>query len=125
MPMRLVVLKKTYAIASLAPDERVPEWASDDEFASVTNTGDELSIVVPQDRVPTDVIVDRDWRCLKLEGPLDLALAGVLAAILMPLADAGIAVFPVATYQTDYVLLKEKSLADAVQVLQAHGHHIS
>lgn len=51
--------------------------------------------------MPSDVIVDRDWRCLKLEGPLDLALTGVLAAILMPLADAGIPVFPVATYQTD------------------------
>lgn len=122
--MRLVVLKKTYAIASLAPDETVPEWASDDEFASVTITDGDLSIVAPQKGVPSDVVADRDWRCLKIEGPLDLALTGVLAAILVPLADAGIPVFPVATYQTDYVLLKEKSLVKAVQVLRTHGHDI-
>lgn len=123
--MRLIVLKKTYAIASLAPDETVPEWASDDEFTSVTITGDELSIVAPQEIVPTDVIVDREWRCLKLEGPLDLDVTGVLAAILVPLADAGIPAFPVATYQTDYILLKEKSLVEALQVLRSQGHDIS
>lgn len=123
--MHLVVLKKTYAIARLAPDETVPEWASDDEFASITTTGDEVSIVIPQGRVPNDVTVDRAWRCLKIEGPLDLALTGVLAAILIPLADAGIAVFAVATYETDYVLVKEKTLAEAVQVLCAQGHRVS
>lgn len=123
--MRLVVLDKTYAIASLAPDETLPVWASDDEFASVTTTGDELSIVAPQDRVPIDVIADREWRCLKLEGPLDLDVMGVLAALLVPLADAGISVFPVATYQTDYILVKEKSLADAVEVLRRRGHELS
>lgn len=123
--MRLVVLEKTYAIASLVPDETVPEWASDGEFTSVTSTGDEVSIVAPQDRVPSDVIADREWCCLKLEGPLDLAMTGGLAAVLAPLADAGISVFPLATYQTDYVFIKEKSLRDAVQVLRAEGHHIS
>lgn len=124
VPMRLLVLKKTYAIVSLAPEETLPEWASNDEFASITTTPDEVSIVAPQDSVPSDAIVDRDWRCLKLEGPLDLALTGVLAALLVPLADAGIPVFPVATYQTDYVLVKEKSLVDAIQVLRGQGHRI-
>lgn len=123
--MHLVVLEKTYAIASLAPGATVPEWASDDVFSSVTTTGDELSVVVPQDRVPSGVIADREWRCLKLEGPLDLDATGVLAAILVPLADAGIPVFPVATYQTDYIFLKEKDLAEAMEVLRAKGHAIS
>lgn len=123
--MHLVVLEKTYAIASLPPDASPPKWASDEEFSSVTATGDEVSIVAAQDRVPGDVIGDRDWRCLKLEGPLDLELTGILATILAPLADAGIAVFPVATYHTDYVLVKENSLHDALRVLRAQGHQIS
>lgn len=82
MAMHLVVLKKTYPIASLAPNATVPEWANDEKFASVTTTGDDLSVVVPEDRVPSDVILDRGWRCLKLEEPLDLDVTGVLAAIL-------------------------------------------
>lgn len=123
--MRVVLLKKTYGIATFAPDAEVSAWASDEEFASVTITGDELSIVAPQDTLPSDVGADRGWRCLKLDGPLDLELTGVLAGILGPLADAAIAVFPIATYQTDYILLKEHSLNEALQVLRAQGHEIS
>ncbi len=79
----------------------------------------------PARSVPSGVIADREWRCLKLEGPLELDVTGVLAALLVPLGDAGIAVFPAATHQTDYIFLKEKDLAEAMEVLRAKGHEIS
>lgn len=122
--MRLDVLGDTYAIARLPGDEFVPRWKKDDEFVSITRTRDELSVVIPQEALPPGVDADRDWRCLKLEGPLDLGLTGILVTILEPLADAGIAVFPIATYETDYVLIKSGSLDDAVQALRARGHEI-
>jgi hypothetical protein len=68
--------------------------------------------------------VDTGWRCFKVEGPLDLALTGVIAALAAPLAAAGVSIFPIATYETDYLLVKAKDLERATEVLAQHGHRI-
>ena len=91
--MNLTVLPETLAICRLSADEAVPEWAMIGEFVSITHTADELSIVCAEENVPSDVKADRGWRALKVEGPLDLALTGVLASLANPLAEAQINIF--------------------------------
>ena len=75
-------------------------------------------------RVPDGVRAQRGWRALAVEGPLDFALTGVLAAVAVPLAEAGISIFAVSTYDTDYVLVRADRLADAVAALRGAGHSV-
>jgi hypothetical protein len=122
--LALSLLPDTFTICRLSPDAPMPDWALTGGFFSVTRTADELSIVCPQSNVPPEIQCDRDWRCLKVEGPLDLSLIGILASLTVPLARAEVGIFAVSTYDTDYVLVKEKRLEEAVLVLSQEGHHI-
>ena len=90
----------------------------------MTRTAEELSIVVPQERVPDGAVSERDFRGLKLEGPFDFSQVGVLASVLDPLAEAGISIFAVSTYDTDYVLVKASHLEQALEMLRRAGHEI-
>jgi uncharacterized protein len=106
----------------------VPEWATADAGAAlhaVVRTPAELTVVGPADAVPDGVRAERGWRALSVEGPLDLALTGVLAALLEPLARAGVAIFAVSTFDTDHVLVRADRLDDAVAALRAAGHRVS
>ena len=92
-------------------------------FTSITRTGDELSIICPQAAVPAGVQVEGDWRCLKIEGPFSLEGAiGVASAATTPLAAAGLGIFIISTYDTDYLLIKDARLARAIEVLAQAGH---
>jgi len=124
MNLTLSVLAGRYAICRLSPEEPLPHWASAGDFLSVTRTSDELSIVCREAAVPGDVKSDRGWRCLKVEGPLDFSLTGVLPSLLAPLAGAGISIFSVSTFDTDYLLVKAENLAHATDVLVRSGHRV-
>lgn len=106
----------------LAPDAPLPEWADGPGFTSVTRTHDELSVVVDQMRVPPGVQCQAGFRTLKLEGPFDFSEVGVLASVVNPLAEAGVSIFAVSTYDTDYVLVRQGELERALAVLRAAGH---
>jgi uncharacterized protein len=86
---------------------------------------DELSIICPSDRVPDEAVADTAWRCLRVVGPLDLALTGVLASLIGPLADARVNIVTFSTYTTDYLLVPTVRLTEAVDTLTAVGHRIS
>lgn len=75
--------------------------------------------------MPGDVKHDRGWRCLKLAGPLDPNLTGVLASVLQPLADAGVSIFALSTFDTDYVLVRDAQLEKAVAALRDAGHSVA
>ena len=120
--LTLTILPERFAICRLSVDEIVPEWAMLGEFVSITHTSDELSIVCAAENVPPDVKADRGWRGLRVEGPLDLALIGVLASLANPLAAAQINLCAVSTFDTDYLLVKEYNLAHACEVLRQAGH---
>lgn len=122
--LTLSVLPDTYAICRLDPDAPVSDWARDAPFCSITRTQEELSMVCPGGNVPSDIRADLGWRIIKVHGPLDLAHVGVLAALSKPLADAGVSVFAVCTYDTDYLLVKEDALEHALSVLSARGHRV-
>src|SRR5512136_3085365 len=119
--LALSILPDAFAICRLGPAEDVPEWAMIGEFVSITHTGDELSIVCAEEYVPPDVKADRDWRALRVAGPLDLALTGVLASLANPLAEAQINLFAVSTFDTDYLLVKVYNLTRACEVLRQAG----
>jgi hypothetical protein len=111
------------AICRLPPDAELPGWAAG-EFVSISRSRDELSVTCAEDEVPADVHADRGWRCLKVEGPLDLTLTGIAAALTKPLAEARVSVSVIATYDTDYLLVKNEKLAEATAALEAAGHAI-
>lgn len=122
--LRLSLLGERLAVCRLDSQAAVPSWTSDGSFFSITRTPEELSIVCPDENVPEDAVCERDWRAFKVEGPLDFTETGILAALAGPLAGAGVSIFAVSTYDTDYVLMKEEQLDVAITALSSDGHEI-
>jgi uncharacterized protein len=121
----LSVVAGRYTICRLEPTARIPDWATVQRLFSITRTPSELSIVCPDELVPPEVFCDRGWRVLELQGPFDLATTGVVASIAGPLAAAGVSLFVVSTYDTDYVLVKDAALGEAISALAARGHRVN
>ena len=94
-------------------------------FFSVTKTEDEISVVMLQDKISSDVKVEKDWRILKVEGTLDFSLIGILAKISEILAKNSISIFVISTFNTDYILVKEEKIEKAMTVLSKEGYEIS
>jgi hypothetical protein len=121
--LHLTVQAGILAVCRLAPDAPLPSWSVHGPLISITRTADELSIVCLEESVPEDITSERGWRCLKVEGPLDFALTGILADLAGTLASAGISIFAISTFDTDYLLVKGKALQAAIDALEADGHH--
>jgi hypothetical protein len=121
------VLDGTLSICRLPASDRVPSWALElhEGFVSITRTPDELSIVCPEEAVPPDTTVEEGFRALVLPGPIAFTETGVLAGLATPLAAAGISIFAVSTYDTDYVLVREADLERALSVLDGGRHRVS
>jgi hypothetical protein len=115
-------LPGSFAICRLPADAEVPQWALHSEFFSLTRTPDELSIVCHQSQVPPEVRHENEWSCLKLEGPFPFSQTGILSSFVQPLSDRAIPIFAIATFDTDYVLVKEAWVDKAVAALVAAGH---
>ena len=120
----LSVLGVPVSVCQLDAHAMVPDWADRGSFVSITRTSEELSIVCPAEVVPAGVRQSRGWRVLRVEGSFDFSETGVLTSIAGPLAEAGISMLAVCTYDTDYVLVKEADLAGAIDVLKRAGHGI-
>ncbi|MDM8521254.1 ACT domain-containing protein [Anaerolineales bacterium HSG6] len=123
--LNLTVLPETFAVCRLEPNMPLPNQIMTAPFWSVTRTTEELSLVVPESFAPAEATIETGWRALKVAGPLDFALVGILAALTQPLAEAGISIFAISTYDTDYLLVKITELERTVTVLRAQGHKIS
>ncbi len=121
----LELLPDTLAICRLDARAPVPGWAEQSSgFLTVSRTAEELSITAIQRAVPVDLPCERDYRALRVRGPLPLNLVGILAAIADPLAEAGLSIFAISTYDTDYVLVKARDLEVALETLERAGHQI-
>jgi hypothetical protein len=120
--MTLKVLDGKFAICRLDPDAPLPAWVGSGPFVSITRTADELSVVCPEEAVPEGVQCERGWRCLVVSGTLDFALVGVLASLLVPLANAGVSVFAISTFDTDFLLVKQSDVERAAEALLRAGH---
>jgi hypothetical protein len=113
------------AVCRLAAGAPVPPWAVAGGWWSLTRTAEELSVVCAEGRVPPGVAREGGWRALAVAGPLDLGATGVLASLAAPLAAAGLSLFAVSTYDTDYLLVKEERLAEALAALEGAGHRVA
>ena len=119
----LEVLPGSMAICRLDANADVPNWAIGD-VVSITRTPDELSIVCFEDNVPQNIQSETGWRCLRVAGPLDFSMVGVIASLTSTLAKANISVFVISTFDTDYLLVKKSDLKAAVESLGEAGHVI-
>ncbi len=123
MNRRLELLAERYAICRLPADSKLAAWPAG-EFVSITRTADELSIVCEASQAPRGSTCSTGWRCLKLVGPFALDEVAVLAPLAACLAEQTISVFAIATYDTDYLLVAEAQLAEAVAALRDQGHEV-
>jgi len=122
--LTMKLLKETFGVCRLNKDELIPEWAKSSVFYSVTKTADELSIVCPQNNIPRDVKCENDWRILKVEGPLDFSLIGIIASISTILAHEKISIFAISTFDTDYILVKNNDIDKAVDSLTKESYEV-
>jgi hypothetical protein len=123
--MNLTLTNARFTVCQLPARAPLPAWATDTGgFHAVTRTADELSIVCAEGIAPAGVKQEPGWRLFEIEGPIDFALTGVLASVLDPLARAGIGIFALSTFNTDYVLVKAGRADAAVAALRAAGHAV-
>ncbi|MGX6971227.1 ACT domain-containing protein [Vagococcus bubulae] len=89
-------------------------------------TEDELSVVLPTERIPSNFISREDnWNGFKIEGVLDFSLIGILAKISSLLADANISIFAISTYNTDYILVKTNQFDEAIKILENNNYQLA
>lgn len=126
MTHNLKVLHQKYSISRYQPDSVLPDWIYLSEFYSITKTFEELSVVAAQpDPMPENIAGSKDWRVLKIIGPLDFSLIGVIAEISNILKDARVPIFTISTYNTDYILVKEKDLDITIKSLMDKNYTIT
>lgn len=128
--LTLFVLDETFGVCRLGGEAAVPAGLLDLELCSITRTREELSIVAPEEvlrrvGLPAEARIEGGWACLKVEGPLEFSLVGVLAALSGPLARAGVSLFALSTYDTDYLLVRSAELSRAVAALSEAGHTVA
>ncbi|HGL3580039.1 TPA: ACT domain-containing protein [Clostridioides difficile] len=120
--MKLKLLVEEYAVCRLNNDSKIPTWIDTEKFYSITRTDDELSVVCLNNNIPSDVKSEKEWRILKILGPLDFSLVGILSKLSSLLADNKISIFAISTYDTDYILVKEKDIENACKILSCNGY---
>lgn len=113
--LNLRELEGRFAVARLEASTSIPDWANPrgSSLISITRTRDELSIVAPNEIVPNDISVERDFIAFDVVGPLDFSLTGILARLTAALAEASIPVFAISTFDTDYLLVRAADRDDA------------
>lgn len=124
MTLRLTLLPTRFAVCRLAPAAPAPQWAQRGSFSSITRTPDELSVVCEESAAPPSERCEGGWRGFVLAGPLAFELVGVIASLAEPLARNGVPIFVVSTFDTDYLLVKEARLEDAIAALEGAGHAV-
>ena len=121
--MQLRRLTDVFSVCRLSPKSALPAYSSDG-FFSLTRTSEEVSVVCREQDAPPDCVQERGWRGIQVVGPIPFTMVGVLHSLTAPIAQAGISLFAISTYDTDYLLVKVQDFERAIQVLKAAGHEI-
>ena len=117
--MNLELLTAEFSVLKVADGAHLPAKG----FAFTARTDLEYSLVCETEHAPSAHLAREDgWRAFRVAGQLDFSLIGILAELAGALAEAGISVFCLSTYDTDYLLVKADSLARARGALSARGH---
>ena len=123
--MHLTRLSGDYAIARAAADAPVPPGILDDPFATVSRTYEEVSVVAQSDQIAGMDTVDAGWTVFKLHGPFAFDEVGIVAGLSRPIADAGIGIFVISTFDTDYLLIKTENADTAADLWRGQGHDVT
>jgi hypothetical protein len=123
--LKLRTIPGQFAICKLQPGESIPFWAISGKIWSVTQTETELSIICLQENLPRDVKAEENWRILEVIGPFPFEMVGVLSSLATPLAEKGVSILTLSTFETDLILVKEESFEIACQTLTKAGHIIT
>ncbi|WP_109508946.1 ACT domain-containing protein [Nocardioides speluncae] len=113
------------AIVRLGPGAEVPAWAESSSLFSVTATANETSLICATRSVPTKVPAIKPLTAFMVHGPLEPDLVGVLAGLLVPLAERGITVFPLSTFDTDWILIPYNDADRAAEAWREGGHTVA
>ncbi len=124
MNLHLDILPGDLMVCRLAPDAPIPDWAAG-TFTALTRTPDELSIVCAAAPLPDGVPVEGPFTALKVRGPLDFSMTGIVAELARTLADAAIPVFVISTFDTDYILVPRDRADATADALRAAGHAVT
>jgi hypothetical protein len=120
--LKFLVLTQTFTLHRLQPGAAIPKAVFASPFYSISRSDEELSLLVPETLEIASEKSEPGWRALKVAGPLDFSLTGILAGIAGTLARAGISIFAISTFDTDYILVKNENLKAAREALTAAGH---
>ena len=122
--LTLELMKGNYGVCRLRENSPIPVWCQQGEFYSITKTKDELSIVCLEEYVPNGVQVEKEWCIIKIVGPLDFSLIGILSKISQLMAECEISIFALSTYDTDYIMVKQAKIVQAIEKLKEAGYNI-
>ncbi len=111
------ILSEEFQICRLPANGKIPPEIWENVFCTVSKTTDEISIIVPITQEIMDARIETGWRAIKILGPLDFKLTGVLSSLVAPLAKAGISVFAISTFETDYLFIKSENLKISLHLL--------
>ena len=121
----IVEIKRIHQEFSVCQVEDYSLVNLDSEYSFIGKTDEEKSLVCITSEVPQNVIQrDDGWKAFRIQGVLDFSLIGILAKIATVLADNGISIFAVSTYNTDYVLIKKENYEKGLEVLRASGYEV-
>jgi len=112
------------SIHSLALDADIPPALLKQPLFFISKTHDELSIVCPDDFIIDSQDTESNWQALEVIGPLGFSLTGIMANISGVLARAGVSIFSISTYDTDYILVKKQTVNKAMAALRADGYNV-
>lgn len=120
----LTVQPGEYAVCRLEPSTPLAAWMTAGPHSFIARTPEELSVIVTGSLVPPGVRSEGPYSLIRVDGTLDFALTGVIAALTRPLAEAEISVLAVATFDTDYLLVRKEALQGAAAALAKAGHRV-
>ena len=118
----LSVLSETFTIHKFSPEASIPEEILTSNYYSVSKTENELSLVCSELIEVQSLQSSKGWKCIKVAGPLDFNLTGILAGISDILAQANISIFAISTFDTDYILVRSQYLSSARTQLKKAGY---
>jgi hypothetical protein len=122
--LSLKILPDRMAVCRFDPTAALPDWIAEVGFCSITRTQDELTIVCPETHLAPEIRREAGWRCFQVKGILDFSEIGIIFSLTRPLAESGVSVFVISTFDTDYFMVKDNDLAKAIDALTAEGHEI-
>ena len=122
--MRFIILAGEFSVHRFGPAIVPAVDFGSEELFCLAKTSDEVSVVCRSGLLRGADRTEDGWIAFKIEGPLDFGLVGVLAEASALLAKAGVSIFAISTFDTDYLLVKRENARAAREALERGGHSV-